>query len=165
VDLKAVAGKLRDDGQDKLDSSDQDQRRLEPFEEIFKVWPEPPSDESMTTSKFLSISGMDTCRARCVLHMSLDPCSGYLTNPLPEDDRLDGLGFVEDYEDIFITVTEWGAFQASDIERNWIRISSEGCTPAPDFVADLEQKLDSKPGLESDVCCFPDHSFDADESM
>lgn len=85
-------------------------------------------------------------------------------NPLPEGDRSVGLGFVRDYEDIFIKVKKWGAFEVTDM---WWNISGERerYTPVPDFVANLEQELDSKPGLDSDVCCFLDHSFYADEPM
>ena len=42
---------------------------------------------------------------------------------------------------------------------------SEGWPPVPDVVTDLERELDSRPGLAADVCCFLDHSFDADGSM
>ena len=60
---------------------------------------------------------------------------------------------------------EWGTFEGSDIDRNGIRMFSEGRIPALDFVANLEEKLDSKPGLDSEVCCFLGHSFRADGSM
>ncbi len=37
--------------------------------------------------------------------------------------------------------------------------------PVQAFVTNLEQELDYMPGLASDVCCFLDHSFGANESM
>ncbi len=46
-----------------------------------------------------------------------------------------------------------------------IYMRSEVGAPVPDVVTDLEQDLDSRPGLAADVCCFLDHSFDADGSM
>jgi hypothetical protein len=94
--------------------------------------------------------------------MSLFPTSGYLTNALSKDDRPVNLQFVQDYEDIFIKVKEWGAFERSDIDRNGLRIYVDGTVP--DFVAKFKQELDSKPGLDPDVCCFLDYCFDADGS-
>jgi hypothetical protein len=70
---------------------------------------------------------------------------------------------VRNYEDIFIKVKEWGAFEGSDIEGNGLREYGGGTVP--DFVADFERELDGKPRLASDVCCFLDYSFDTDESM
>jgi hypothetical protein len=97
-----------------------------------------------------------------VLHTSLCPSLGYLTNALPEGDEVPDSGLVREYEDIFIKVVESGAFESSDIERNGIRISK---TLVPSFVVKFEQELDSKPGLAPDVCCFLDYSLDADGSV
>jgi hypothetical protein len=110
---------------------------------ISTVWPEPPSDERLHI--IVRLPGL---------------VSPTLANAVGVR-----LGFVGDYEDIFIKVKEWGAFDGSDIERSGIRMFSEGCAPVPDFVANLEQKLDSKPGLDPDVCFFLDHCFNADWLM
>jgi hypothetical protein len=99
-----------------------------------------------------------------VLHTFLCPISGYLTNTLPEGDKLLDSAHVKEYEDIFIKVNGLGAFESSDIERNGIHVSYNR-TLVPDFVAKFEQELDSKPGLAPDVCCFLDYSFDADGSV
>jgi len=75
------------------------------------------------------------------------------------------LDFVKEYENIFIKVKEWDAFDDSDIERNGLREHRDvDGTPAPEFVSEFEQKLDRKPGLATDVCCFLDYSFDVDGS-
>jgi hypothetical protein len=74
------------------------------------------------------------------------------------------LDFVKEYENIFIKVKEWDAFDDSDIERNGLR-EHRDWTPAPEFVSEFEQELDRKPGLATDVCCFLDYSFDVDGSM
>jgi hypothetical protein len=100
-----------------------------------------------------------------VLHTSLCPSSGYLTNAPPEGDKAVDSGLVRDYGNILIKVKEWGVFEDSDIERNGIRMCSNNRTPVPDFVAKFERNLDSKPGLAPDVCCFLDYSFDADRSI
>jgi hypothetical protein len=129
-----------------------------------------PSHLSMNTSTFLSLHRWTGHgqphpggRGWCVLHTSLCPCLGYLTNTLPEANRPVQLGFAGDYEDIFIKVKAWGTFMGSDIEENGLQIHYYGAVP--EFVAEFEQKLDSKPGLAPDVCCFLDHSFDADGSL
>ena len=96
-----------------------------------------------------------------MLHTFLCPSSGYLTNPLPEGDDVD-LGVLREYEDIFIKVKRWGAFEGSDIKGNGLR---KYVGTVPDFVAEFERKSDGKPGLAPDVCCFLDHSSDADGSM
>ena len=96
--------------------------------------------------------------------MSLFPSSRYLTNALPEGDVDSAL--VREYEDIFIKVNNWGTFEDSDIEQNGLRQYVEYVDgTVPDFVAEFERELDSKPGLAPDVSCFLDHSFDADWSM
>jgi hypothetical protein len=59
-------------------------------------------------------------------------------------------------------VKAWGTFESSDIENNGLQMP---CNEVPEFVAEFEQKLDRKPGLAPDVCCFLDHSFDADGSI
>jgi hypothetical protein len=87
-----------------------------------------------------------------------------LTNTLPEGDKFLYSTLVKEYEDIFIKVKQWGAFESSDIERNGIHIFHDK-TLVPDFVAKFEQELDSKPGLAPDVCCSFDYSFDSDGSM
>lgn len=69
---------------------------------------------------------------------------------------------IREYKDIFIKVNDWGTFKDSDIKRNGLRKHVD----CPDFAAEFERELDSKPGLALDVCCcFLDHSFDADGSM
>jgi hypothetical protein len=68
-------------------------------------------------------------------------------------------GLVQEYKDIFNKVKEWGSFEYFDIKRNGLRKYGDA-TRLCDFVAEFERKLDSKPGLASDVCCFLDHSFD-----
>jgi len=101
-----------------------------------------------------------------VLHTSLCPSSVYLTNAPCEGDgfvqRLDS-ALVSEYEDIFIKVKEWGAFEMSDIERNGLRQFVGGTVP--DFVAKFERELHSKAGLAPEVRRFLDHSFDADGPM
>ena len=89
---------------------------------------------------------------------SLCPSSGYLTNALHEGDRPVNSDFGGEYQDIFINVKDWGAFDASDISRNGLRIYVDGVVP--DFVAKFEVELDSKPRLAPDVCCFLGYSFD-----
>jgi hypothetical protein len=78
--------------------------------------------------------------------------------PVPAEDK-----FVKEYKDIFIKVKPWGAFQGSDIELNGIHMHSTRAVP--DFVANFERELDSKPGVAHDVRCFLHHIFDADRSM
>ena len=92
-----------------------------------------------------------------MLHISLCPSSGYLTNAPPEDDRPVDLYFVREYEETFIKVNSWGGFESSDVERNSIRMCSDR-TPVPDFVAEFEQELVRKPRLALDVCYFLDYS-------
>jgi hypothetical protein len=92
--------------------------------------------------------------------MSLFPTSGYLTNALSKDNRPLRDVFDEHYQDIFIKVKQWGAFEESDIEANGLHEYRDGTLP--DFVAKFNQELDSKPGLDPEVCCFLDHRFDAD---
>ena len=67
--------------------------------------------------------------------------------------------FVREYKDIFINVKEWGALEACDISRNGLRIYADD--RVPNFVAEVERGLDSKPRLTPDVCCFLGYSFDA----
>ena len=61
---------------------------------------------------------------------------------------------VREYRDIFIIVKKWDSFGSSDEglnnlwEVDW----------APDFVAEFERMLDSKPGLAPDVGSFLDLS-------
>jgi hypothetical protein len=59
-------------------------------------------------------------------------------------------------------VKRCGAFESSDIERNGLHAY---VGTVPDFVAEFQRKLDGKPGLAPDVCCFLDHSADADRPM
>jgi hypothetical protein len=77
-----------------------------------------------------------------------------------EDDKSVDLNFVKEYERIFIKVKEWGAFDDSDIQRNGL-CSHRRRTQTPEFVAEFERKLVSKPCPAPDVCCFLDYSFDA----
>ena len=93
-----------------------------------------------------------------MLHTSLCPSSGYLTNALHEGDKPVDWNLVREYQDIFINVKEWGAFGASDISRNGLRIYVDD--GVPDFVAKFEVEFDSKPSLAPDVCCFLGNSFD-----
>jgi len=58
-----------------------------------------------------------------------------------------------------------GSPEESDIVGDEIYMRSEVGAPVPDVVTDIERDLDSRPGLAADVCCFLDHSFDADGSM
>jgi hypothetical protein len=97
-----------------------------------------------------------------VLHTSLCPSSGYLTNALHEDDKPVDSDLVQGYKDIFIKVKEWGAFGGSDIRRNGLSIY---VGTSPKFVAEFERELDSEPGLAPDARCILDHSFDTDWSM
>ena len=55
------------------------------------------------------------------------------------------------------------AFESSDIERSDLYIFVNGT--APDFVTEFARELDARPGLETKVCCFLEHSIDADGSM
>jgi hypothetical protein len=87
----------------------------------------------------------------------------YLTSAFPEGETLVDSDFVRRYEDIFINVNQWGAFEGSDIERNSLRECVHG--RVPDFVAKFERELDGKPRLDPDVCCFLDCSSNADGSM
>ncbi len=96
---------------------------------------------------------------------SLCPSSGYLSIPLPEGDKPVDSVFVREYEDIFVKVKQWGAFEEFDVVGDEIHMCSEVGAPVPDVVTDLERELDSRPGLALDVCCFLDHSFDAEGSM
>jgi len=83
-------------------------------------------------------------------------------NALPEVGQTVDSALLEEYEDIFIKVKEWGAFNKSDMDKNGLCTFDE---EVPDFVAEFERELDRKPGLPSDVSCFLDHSADADELM
>lgn len=68
------------------------------------------------------------------------------------------MNFVRDYENVFIKVKEWGRFDDSNIERNGLHSHRCGTQP-PEFVAEFERKLVSKPCVAADVCCFLDYSF------
>jgi hypothetical protein len=70
---------------------------------------------------------------------------------LQEGDEPVDSDLVQEYKHMFIKVNEWGSFEDSDIVRNGLRDCG---TRVPDFVAEFERKLDSKPGLASDVCRF-----------
>lgn len=76
---------------------------------------------------------------------------------LPEGHR-----FLRNYKDTFIKTKTPAVFEGSDIEESGICIFSEDCARVPDFAANLERELDRKPGLDSDVICFFDHSSEAD---
>ena len=84
--------------------------------------------------------GQDILRTRCL-----------------EDNQPVDSDFVRDYKETFIKVKEWGAFNDYDIQGNGLR-SHRRETQPPEFVADFERKLLSKPRLAPDVC---DYSFDA----
>jgi hypothetical protein len=71
-----------------------------------------------------------------------------------EDDLVLDSNLLEEYNDFFIEVTKWGAFESSDIELSNVWEA----TSVPDFVAEFEGKLDNKPGLAPDVRCFLDLS-------
>ncbi|KAH9968463.1 hypothetical protein BJV74DRAFT_799420 [Russula compacta] len=58
-----------------------------------------------------------------------------------------------------IKVTKWGAFEGDDIELNSI-YECDDETLIPDFVAKLERKLDSKPGLAPDARHTSDFIYD-----
>jgi hypothetical protein len=91
-----------------------------------------------------------------VLHTSLCPSSGYLTNPLPEGEPVVESNLVKNFEDLFIEVKNWRGFDSSDIARNWIQICSEEMiqVPVPKFVEERERELNGERGLNPDVCCF-----------
>ncbi len=61
-------------------------------------------------------------------------------------------------------MSQWGAFEDSDVERNNICIWRD-TTPVPDYVANSELELERKPGLAPDVCYLFDYSSDVDWSM
>jgi len=83
---------------------------------------------------------------------------------LPEGARFLDSVLVRDYDDVFVIVNRWRAFESSDIERNNVRIWYD-TTPVPDYVADSEEELERKPGLAPDVCYLFDYSSDADWLM
>ncbi|KAH9952916.1 hypothetical protein BC827DRAFT_1251576 [Russula dissimulans] len=56
---------------------------------------------------------------------------------------------VANYADTFIKVERWGAFHESDIGEN--KIYKYHTEKVPDFVAELEQELDRKPGVSPDT--------------
>jgi hypothetical protein len=88
-----------------------------------------------------------------VLHTLFCPSSGNPTNPFLEGDRPVDSDLVREYADIFVRVEGWGGFESSDVEGNDLGRYVNGTVP--DFVAEFERKLDGKPGLAPDVCCFP----------
>ena len=90
--------------------------------------------------------------------------SGYLTNALPEGDEYLDSALIKYYEDIFISVGQFGAFESSDLDLSYISRYHDA-TPVPDFVAESERDLQRKSGLATDVCYFLDYSFHADRSM
>jgi hypothetical protein len=137
---------------------------LRPREKISEVWPESPSNSQLHI--FVNLSGgvgspnlvfVGECFIR-----PLCPSSGY-PNPLLEGGKPPDSDFVREYEDFFIKVKQWGAFEGSDIEGNGLRSNVHGTVP--DFVVEFERELDDKPGLDPDVCRFLDYSSDADGSM
>ena len=61
---------------------------------------------------------------------------------------------VREYRDTFVIVKKWDSFDSSYIDLNNIWEVNW----APDFVAEFERMLDSKPGLAPDVRPFLDSS-------
>ena len=72
------------------------------------------------------------------------------TDEYAEDKRSLDSDLVKEYRDIFIVVENWDSFDRLDMNLNnlwevdW----------SPDFVAEFERMLDSKPGLAPDVGSF-----------
>jgi hypothetical protein len=136
---------------------------------ISNVWSEPPPDDHLHL--YVTVPGkgspaLSTGNAGSPRALQLGGCfirlfalDQDLTNPLLEGEAVN----YREYEDIFIEVKQWGAFEGSDIEENGLRSYGDGTVP--DFVVEFERKLDGKPSLAADVCCFLDHSSDADGSM
>ena len=125
------------------------------FENISKTWSDPLPSYHLQIFVTLpgGLDGPTLVNAFGVCFMRFfASSSAYLMNALPEDDRSIDSGLVREYEDIFIRVKQWGAFEDSDIVRN--DLCEDGSQQKPDFVAELERKLDSEPGLAPDVCCF-----------
>ncbi|KAH9996089.1 hypothetical protein BJV77DRAFT_193368 [Russula vinacea] len=91
---------------------------------ISELWPEPP------LNGYLHI------------YVSLPVVGSPIVNV--GDDKPVDLNFVKEYEKIFIKVKEWGAFDDSDIQRNGLCSHRRG-TQTPEFVAEFERKLVSKP--------------------
>jgi hypothetical protein len=87
------------------------------------------------------------------------PNSVWLTNTLPEHaEYRDGLNtdLSKEYEDIFIHLDEWEGVEEDDLSLNSIRDPIS----VPDFAAEFERKLDSKPVLAADVRQFLGLRFD-----
>ena len=74
--------------------------------------------------------------------------AGYIGNILSSE-------LVQEYEDKFIHMKTYNRFQESDIELNKVFPAES----APEFVADYERMLDSKPALAGDVRQFLNQSL------
>jgi hypothetical protein len=80
--------------------------------------------------------------------------SSYLTTTLPKG-AMQGIhraGDLQDYEDIFVKVREWGKFEHSDIGRNNILDAQDNGISASTFVTTFERMLERKPRCS--VCGF-----------
>jgi hypothetical protein len=100
-----------------------------------------------------------------VLHTSLCPSSGYLTNLLLLEDETQSTSeiYLSECEDIFVKVEKWRSACKGDITDNDIRLhelegssrSGTGDMVLPGFVKEFNGELDRTPSLDP-VRCFVD---------
>ncbi len=116
------------------------------MEIISEAWPEPPPNDHLHFVARLWLTRVvSTSYARLfALAQGI---------ALPEGDEFVDSALVREYEDIFIKVKEWGAFESSDIERNNLRMYVDGTVS--DFVAKFERELQSKTGSGTLCVLFP----------
>jgi hypothetical protein len=68
-------------------------------------------------------------------------------SPKDDSNRLTYDG-IDEYQDVFIKVAEFGKFQPSDISRNGIEVAQGSI---PDFVKEYQDKLGRKPSISKNV--------------
>ena len=123
---------------------------MDPAASVAEVWREPPASGHLhfivrlpgrVGSPTPNLVDVGECFTRLL---------PYLRNLLPGGDKSVDWGAVREYENGFIKV-KWWASEGSNIEGMVSEyIYADGTV---------------EPGLAAGVCCFPDHSSDADRSM
>jgi len=130
-----------------LNANDQSLRAMD---KIGSVWNSPPMSAStfLSVYRVLSVARSSLTRVVGASYVSLIK----LRNALRGVEEIRNSTLVKKYEELFISVKTWGAFEYSDIKLNKIH----SFQTVPGFVTEFEQELDKKPGVAPDVCyLFP----------